>query len=120
MSRFEVHPEVRKDLQALPPPNAATLHADTHMDEFLDEIEALANRADYRQVWPDRIPNIGEASYGGNEYQIVIGAVTIYGWELEGYVVCLEERTAYALAPRFRWVLCKHGLSADAAMKEAA
>ncbi|HEY1890402.1 MAG TPA: hypothetical protein VGG63_08345 [Steroidobacteraceae bacterium] len=119
MTAFDVHWRVPKDLQALPPADPTTLKSDTLMDEFLEEIERLSTRQDYRRVWPERIADIGETSYGGAEYAHVQGIFTLYTWSLDKFVLCLEERLSFGNVRRFRWLICGHGISADAAIREA-
>ena len=118
MAQFRVHPSVEDDLQKAPPPDPANWMVDTRMDEFLEELEDLSDRPDYRRVWPPRIAGIGERSVGGQVYGTV-GAVTIYGWEREGYVVCVEERIELGNQPSFRLQVVQHGVSPASAMDEA-
>ncbi len=119
MAAFDVHPQIQEDLKAIPPADPTTLQSDTVMDEFLEEIERLGTRPDYRTVWPERIPDIGEVSYGGGEYAQVAGILTLYAWSLDKFVLCLEERLSFGSVRRFRWLICRHGASADAVIREA-
>lgn len=119
MAGFSEHPEIQDDLRAAPPPTPANWDADGRMDVFLEQIERLSKHPNYRKVWPDRIPGVaGEVSIAGAALG-TLGAVTIYAWEREGYIVCLEVRIGFDRIPRFRWLACQHGASPASAMADA-
>ncbi len=117
MGQFEVHPSVQDDLKKAPPPDPAHWMSDTRMDVFLEDIEVLSARPDYRKVWPERIPSIGEQSRGATFAPA--GSFTLYAWLQEGFVICLEERLNLSGELKFRWLLCLHGVAPASAISEA-
>lgn len=114
MEHLPEHPEVAADLAGAPPPDPANWGADARMKAFLDQIEKLSRRADYRRLWPDRVLETTGASATGTT-----SPITIYTWEREGYVVCLEERFDLQLRPRFRWVACQYNASVSSTVADA-
>lgn len=80
---------------------------------FVAHIEKLSRRPEYRQLWPDRVPDVGEESFAGEAFG-TIGAVTIYTWEREEFVLSLEERQTRRGEPSFRWLACVPMGSPDA------
>jgi hypothetical protein len=57
-------------------------------------------------VWPDRSAEDGEISIAGPALG-TLSPVTIYTWEREGYVLCLEERLVFGSRSKFRWLACQ-------------
>jgi hypothetical protein len=114
MEHLPEHPEVNTDLAGAPRPGGPNWEADGRMSAFLNQIEKLSTKADYRSLWPDRILESTIHSTPGT-----ISPITIYAWEPEGYVVCLEERFDLQLRPRFRWVACQYNASASSTVADA-
>lgn len=111
MSRVEYHPEVESDIEQAPRRPVQDWMADIRLKEFIREIERVGDRDDYRKVWPDRMAEGGEVSIAGQALGTTY-PVTIYTWEREGFVLCLEERLVFGSKPRFRWLACRYGAPA--------
>jgi hypothetical protein len=106
MEDFPEHPEVKTDLEGADPPSPSKWGSDARMNAFLKQIEKLSKKSDYRRLWPDRDLESTGASAPGT-----VSPITIYVWEREGYVVCLEERFDLQGRPQFRWVACQYKAS---------
>jgi hypothetical protein len=113
------HPEIPEDLRQIDIADPSVSVRVTRLNEFVKEIERVSRSQAYGQKWPDRVPEVDPSiSVDARES---IRPVTLYLWQREGFMLCLEERwtSADASRPKFRWLVCAPDVDAQTALTMA-